>query len=399
MSQGTPQKNRKSTNVDESSRNVGVLYTGYLEKKNPVRGSFTKRFVVLTHEAIHWFARTEGDDLFGEERGRIGLNAVLSVRILEEDGNAFQVESVDQAKRLFRSASPIMCEEWVSAIKSTMKNLPEYQKKKINFANNFRSYLDHDDATPEVTISLISHVAIDKELVLSREPDWDRLIHVKCFKPQDKLLISTSNSGVVTLTSDVLELRSDGAVDFEVAIQGVTLASSLRLTVQKAASAQNAKNSRSSKGGNSTNDKSSTVSKLLALSSDRSRFAPLVLSTMVLLVGASTFQEVTSAWSLFYLFAILHALYTMYLVLGSSKGSGTEGPIGVDYTLRVHAHSFTSPDAPINAPEDEIPQRYCSNINISSTPNSNTNTMTNVYIYLLLFIIYLLHCISCSQIY
>lgn len=360
MSIGTPQKNRKSINTDESAPSVGVLYTGYLEKKNPVRGSYTKRFVVLTHEALHWFARTEGDDLFGEERGRIGLNAVLSVRILEEDANAFQIESVDQAKRLFRTTSPLVCEEWVSAIKSTMKNLPEYQKKKINFANNFRSYLEHDDATPEVTISLVSHCAADKELVLSREPDWDRLIHVKIFKPQDKLLISTSNAGVVTLTSDVLELRSEGAVDFEVAVQGVTLASSLRLTVQKAASAQDAKSvaSRSSKGFN-TKPSNSVVSQLLALSSDRSQFAPLVLSTMVLLVGATTAPEVAASWSLFYLFSILHALYTVYMMIGSGhKGAGAGAPLAVDYTLRIHAHSFTSPDAPINAPEDEIPQRY-----------------------------------------
>jgi len=369
MSVGTPQKNRTNTDV-ESARNVGVLYTGYLEKKNPVRGSFAKRFVVLTHEALHWFARREGDDLFGEERGRIGLNAILSVRILEEDANAFQVESVDQAKRLFRSASPIMCEEWVSAIKSTMKNLPEYQKKKVNFANNFRSYLEHDDATPEVKISLVSHCAVDKELVLSRDPDWDRLIHVKCFKPQDKLLISTSNSGIVTLTSDVFELRSEGAVDFEVAVQGVTLASSLRLTVQKAASAQNAKASRSSKAGSystsnsNSSGKSTFVSRLLALSSDRSQFAPLVLSTMVLLVGASIARDVTSSWSLFYLFAILHALYTMYIMLGSTGDGSDKGPVGIDYTLRIHAHSFTSPDAPINAPEDEIPQRLVLNFYI-----------------------------------
>jgi len=47
------------------SKNFGVLYTGYLDKRNPVTGSYKKRFVVLTHESLHWFRRNEGYDLFG----------------------------------------------------------------------------------------------------------------------------------------------------------------------------------------------------------------------------------------------------------------------------------------------------------------------------------------------
>ena len=38
---------------------LGVLYTGWLEKKNPVNGHYKQRFVVLTSEAIHWFKRAE----------------------------------------------------------------------------------------------------------------------------------------------------------------------------------------------------------------------------------------------------------------------------------------------------------------------------------------------------
>jgi hypothetical protein len=76
---------KTSSNIkDDYSKNLGVLYTGYLEKKNPTTGSYKKRFVVLTHEAIHWFLRSDGDDLFGEERGKIvlGFFQLYNLRIL-----------------------------------------------------------------------------------------------------------------------------------------------------------------------------------------------------------------------------------------------------------------------------------------------------------------------------
>lgn len=36
------------------------------------------RFVVLTHESLHWFKRSQGYDLFGEERGSIALSDISS---------------------------------------------------------------------------------------------------------------------------------------------------------------------------------------------------------------------------------------------------------------------------------------------------------------------------------
>ena len=75
------------------NQNLGVLYTGYLEKQNPrsIHGLYHKRFVVLTHESLHWFTRSEGYDLFGEERGNIPLGNIVSTRILDEDSNIFEV--------------------------------------------------------------------------------------------------------------------------------------------------------------------------------------------------------------------------------------------------------------------------------------------------------------------
>jgi hypothetical protein len=40
-----------------TGNSLGVLYTGWLDKKNPVNGYYKKRFVVLTSDCIHWFRR------------------------------------------------------------------------------------------------------------------------------------------------------------------------------------------------------------------------------------------------------------------------------------------------------------------------------------------------------
>jgi hypothetical protein len=45
---------------------LGVLYTGWLDKKNPVSGYYKKRFVVLTSEAIHWFKRETKSEKTGK---------------------------------------------------------------------------------------------------------------------------------------------------------------------------------------------------------------------------------------------------------------------------------------------------------------------------------------------
>ena len=98
------------------------------------------------------------------------VSFILSVRILDEDGNSFQIESIDKLKRIFRANSPVICEEWVSALKSTIKNLAEYTKKKEQMLKSSRVAEDgrfsafyhpeDEDANiaPEVNVLLVSHV-------------------------------------------------------------------------------------------------------------------------------------------------------------------------------------------------------------------------------------------------
>lgn len=52
---------------------LGVLYTGWLDKKNPVNGYYKKRYVVLTSESIHWFKR----QTHGEKTGIFCLSEIL----------------------------------------------------------------------------------------------------------------------------------------------------------------------------------------------------------------------------------------------------------------------------------------------------------------------------------
>jgi hypothetical protein len=121
---------KRSSLEDSSKNNWGVSYTGYVEKRNPVYGNYKKRFMVLTLEAVHWFKREETDDLFGEQRGVLGLGSLLNVSVLDEDATVFTLESTDTKKRLFRCSNPDKRDEWVSAIQSAYKNFTTSQVKK-----------------------------------------------------------------------------------------------------------------------------------------------------------------------------------------------------------------------------------------------------------------------------
>ena len=106
---------------------LGVLYTGYLDKKNPVSGSYKKRFVVLTQNTIHWFKRQEGNDLFGAERGQISLSCIVTCKILDTDSTIFEIQTTDNQKKYFRAIVNANCEEWVSAIRCAGKVLMKKQ--------------------------------------------------------------------------------------------------------------------------------------------------------------------------------------------------------------------------------------------------------------------------------
>jgi hypothetical protein len=64
-----------------------------------------------------------------------------------------------------------------------------------------------------------------------RNPDWESVIIVPSISAGDTIVISMSNGGMVKLTYDFLNVKAeDDGIPFEVTIQQVSLASSLKLT-------------------------------------------------------------------------------------------------------------------------------------------------------------------------
>jgi len=229
-------------------KHFGVLFTGYLDKKQPTytHTRYKRRFVVLTQEAVHWFKRDEGYDLFGEERGQVSLCNIENVRILDEATDQFELRSGGQC-RCFKAASQASCEEWVSAIKSAAKTFASHDKSpsrihKRQTLSNIRSFfLDDDDdgennknEQVDVTVLLVSLKSqnSDSEVVLARNPSWDRLIKIPNMQKTQELILFTSNGGNISLSCAMLEEKAYAGESFESHITGVPLASSLRLRVE-----------------------------------------------------------------------------------------------------------------------------------------------------------------------
>ena len=130
----------------------GVLLTGYLLKQTSrkLKHSYSRRFLVLTNVGLHWFKRSEGYDLFGEETGCCEIEDVVDVvpasdllsaaaaRKIEEDKPqspqpktppavdpkseppvtiyTFIVSTTDGYKRTFRCPSVTDRDRWVDTI-------------------------------------------------------------------------------------------------------------------------------------------------------------------------------------------------------------------------------------------------------------------------------------------
>lgn len=386
--------NPRDTESGLGCKPYSILYTGNLDKRNPVNGGkltgakrdqwkpafdgifyhtrlssgshltflfclpvtitttagFHGRFLVLTHDAVHWFKRTDGSDLFGAERGHATLDSILTVRVLDEDSTCFELQTLGQMKRIFRANNPQLCEEWVSAIRSAIKGL------------DMRTD-GHENGT-DVVVTLVSLRSNGSELVISRNPTWGRVINVPDMKSGDELAISTSNGGIVSLLYDTLTLKAEDALDFDAPVQSVTLASSLKLSVRECVYSSEAPPPTSASVSQpptrlkSMNTTVSRVIKHLSLiTKDQSNSVTLVLSAMVLLVGVASIPHVGPDTSLLFMFSFLLAVYNMQRLLVSGSISAT-GLQGTTLTIILHSHAFTSPDAPLNRPEDEIPQRF-----------------------------------------
>ena len=238
MLRGNPHGNEEG----QAKTNLGVLYTGYLDKKSRgvgsyISSSYKKRFAVLTTEAIHWFKRNEGYDLFGEEKGQVPLINILSIRVLDNDSSQFELQSSDNNSRYFRASSTSACEEWVSAVRSAMKAamkpgtnnktglVVKANRKTLSGIRNM--FLDNETdrsldsgSSQEVAIFLVSHRSMKKatEIVLGRNIPWMKRVQVADAFPGDELIISTSNGGTLTVSFSLLEEKALSGEEFEVSM-------------------------------------------------------------------------------------------------------------------------------------------------------------------------------------
>lgn len=352
-----------NSRYDDNGRNLGVLYTGYCEKRNPVSGQYKRRFVVLTHCAVHWFQREDGYDLFGEEKGTVGLGSILTVSVTDADSTIFLLQSIDNKKRLFRCVSPAICEEWVSAIRSALKSFSSQSRNKqvrkslsARLASASQDNLE-DTTTDEVTVLLVAVRSIDKELVIARCPTWDRVINIADLSLDDKLIISTSNGGTVTLSTNTIYEKAEEGLEFDIPVENVTLASSLKLTIFTDSTVYGAYPTLSNKRRNLDSAKKGTANKIIeSLISDRNNAMAIILSFMVVLVGISSIRFITAETSLLLVFAVILAAHNIYTLV--SKQAQRKRKKIQDFCIIIHGHSFTSPDVPIYEMEDEIPKRF-----------------------------------------
>jgi hypothetical protein len=338
---------------------LGVLYTGYLDKKNPVSGGYNQRFAVLTHESLHWFKRSEGYDLFGVERGHIQLADILATNIVKGDTLIFDVCTTDNKVKTFKASSESACEEWVTAVRSAIKlSTQSIVKRGLNRRSSLtgiKNFDFEDDEGTDVDVSLISHVSAAKqtEAVIARQPDWERLVIVSNVREGDELLISLSNGGIVRLTYTQIMEKSENQAEFDAPVTNVSLLSSLRVvlgqeTVDLSGRASNGKASRFH----------ALVDVAVALTTKRSTAINLVLSLMVMVVALSSAKAIGVDTTLLFMFAFLLGAYNFNTILQGVYSQNSQGTQSVSIRMILKGHTFTSPDAPAKEPEHELPQRF-----------------------------------------
>ena len=332
-------------------------------------GGYQQRFVVLTMEALHWFKRSEGYDLFGEERGNIPLGNILTTRILNDDDSCFEVQDTDAKKRIFRASSCAICEEWVTAIRSAIKlSTSAHNKRGINRRTSLAGIKNFDmedsnsgESNEEVTVLLMSLVSGIKqtETVIARKPDWNRIVTIPLIGKGDQILISLSNGGIVPLSFDYIQMKCEDGMEFETPVQNVKLASSLKITLSLESLNLG---SIGTAGGRKRDQNGSymdmVVDMAMSLSNDRTTAINLVLSMMVIVVALSSLRAIGVDTTLLFLFAALLSGYNCNVILQRVYAGESDAHRRISVRMILHGHAFTSPDAPVKEVEDEIPQRF-----------------------------------------
>jgi len=406
----------------QDGRNLGVLFTGYLNKRK--KGYFStnmkKRFVVLTSEALHWFKRPDGYDLFGEERGKISLSNILQVQPSQDSNVDFDIEDTKHALHSWTGFTEDESGEWITAIRSAMQHVSVASKsstKPKKRLSNVRTILE--DAAQEatstsqvnVTIVTLLHNKVSERVVI-RSPTYEREFIVANVREGDEVGVALSNGGTVHFDFEDLVNHAEHSGYFDVPVSGVALASSLNMRIHFPGDDDMADAHRSGSTAPFASSTASTSSGPLpfnAGTNSRDRFfaqstlrqkirkkldedltfgptcvlsaVMLLVSVMLLCARHGPVRSLIPMETDPYLGSMeieplplpaMHTLNEILLMLFLCTSSGllairtfsafynefkTPVVMGVDLHLTIMSHAFISPDAPISQVE-RIPKRF-----------------------------------------
>eukprot|EP01035_Chromulina_nebulosa_P019986 gene19986-25956_t len=223
-----------------------------------------------------------------------------------------------------------------------------------NLTSNNIDDNDNVESTEEVNVLLVSirsihSNSIDHEVVVARNPTWGRFIILSDVKLSDRLIISTSNGGTVNISINTLIEKAEVDKEFDIPVQSVALASSIKLSISPIKSLNNSSNSKI--------DILSTLSEYLT--TNRKNTITLILSIMFLVISCSSWYSITSDSLLMFLLAAILSTHSIYnIITDSNQNKKSIQVVSSNYRLILLSHAFTSPDVPVNQPEDDIPMRF-----------------------------------------
>jgi hypothetical protein len=162
------------------------------------------------------------------------------------------------------------------------------------------------------------------------------------------------------LNFDFIQTKIEEGGEFEVAIANVSLASSLKMSISL--DSLNMGIEGNNANSKKPNEKVSTMTMIadmaMAISSERSTAVNLVLSMMVLSAAIVSLRFIGMNTYLLYLFSILLSLYNCNVIVRRVYAGETDAQKRICICMILLGHTFTSPDAPVKEPEDEIPKRF-----------------------------------------
>lgn len=209
------------------------------------------------------------------------------------------------------------------------------------------------------------------EIVIARNPLWDRMIHLMNVNRNDLVIVSTSTGGTVSIPVYTLHERAkEGYGEFEVSIQHVALASSLRITAFEPPGVwtQTSGTCRSNRSNsiksdvmgtsNSVDRNSSSINSFInrddifmlfnSIVNHHNNAVSILLCTMLVFVAAASTPYLNPRTVLLYVLAVLLAIHACYSIIKASlDDDANKRGRGYAYTysqLSMYIHIYITVD-------------------------------------------------------